>query len=64
MSTTEQTDDGSETGPLSELPEFELRYLFDDGEDPSRVTVFSPEDLQTTWITADRDATIPLEEVR
>lgn len=63
MSTTEVPE--SETADrLEELPEFDLRYLFDDGEDPSQVTVFSPEDLQTTWMTVDSDAAVPLEEVR
>ena len=53
-----------EAGTLEDLPEFELRYLFDDGSDPTSVTVYDPEVLETTWITVDADAAVSLEDVR
>ncbi|MFC7071281.1 hypothetical protein [Halobaculum lipolyticum] len=49
---------------LEDLPEFDLRYLFDDGERPSSVTIYAPESLETTWITADADVAMPLDELR
>ncbi|WP_435063212.1 DUF7511 domain-containing protein [Halobaculum sp. EA56] len=49
---------------LEELPEFDLRYLFDDGERPSSVTVYAPESLETTWITVDADVAVSLDELR
>jgi len=49
---------------LGELPEFELRYLFDDGEEPSSVTVYAPESLETTWITIDEGAAVSLDDLR
>ncbi|UIP00972.1 hypothetical protein Hbl1158_06340 [Halobaculum sp. CBA1158] len=49
---------------LTDLPEFELRYLLDDGERPTEVTVYAPESLETTWLTVDASATVSLEEVR
>ena len=53
-----------ETGTLDTLPEFGLRYLFDDGSNPNSVTVYDPEALETTWITVDSDAAVSLEDVR
>ncbi|GAA0192938.1 DUF7511 domain-containing protein [Halobaculum roseum] len=53
-----------EAAALEDLPEFGLRYLFDDGSDPSSVTVYDPETLETTWITVDADAAVSLEDVR
>ena len=49
---------------LEELPQFDLRYLFDDGERPSSVTIYEPETLETTWITADADVSVSLDELR
>ncbi|SHG58309.1 hypothetical protein [Halobaculum gomorrense] len=49
---------------LDDLPEFELRYLFDDGSDPSSVTVYDPETLETTWITVDADAAVSLDDLQ
>ncbi|WP_284014492.1 hypothetical protein [Halobaculum litoreum] len=49
---------------LEDLPEFELRYLFDDGERPSSVTIYAPESLETTWITADADVAESLDDLR
>ncbi|EMA19854.1 MULTISPECIES: DUF7511 domain-containing protein [Haloarcula] len=59
------------TSPLSdtdldETPEFELDCLYDDPENPSELTIF-PSDCQqsvTEWVTADRSATVSLEELR
>ncbi|QZX99971.1 DUF7511 domain-containing protein [Halobaculum rubrum] len=53
-----------EPDALENLPEFGLRYLFDDGSDPSSVTVYDPERLETTWITVDTDTAVSLEDVR
>ncbi|MFC6787769.1 hypothetical protein ACFQFH_18515 [Halobaculum halobium] len=53
-----------EAASLEEFPEFGLRYLFDDGSDPSSVTVYDPETLETAWITVGTDAAVSLEDVR
>lgn len=49
---------------LDDLPSFELRYLLDDGERPTSVTVYAPDALETTWITADVDSAVSLDRVR
>jgi hypothetical protein len=52
---------------VEDYPTFELRCRLDDGADPSRVTVFSthPADhVERTWVTANREDTVPLEAVR
>ncbi|QLG26148.1 hypothetical protein HUG10_00720 [Halorarum halophilum] len=49
---------------LDELPEFELRFLLDDGEDPRSVTVYSPDALETAWLTADCKDSVSLVDVR
>ncbi|MXR41361.1 hypothetical protein GRX01_08420 [Halobaculum sp. WSA2] len=53
-----------ESDTLDDLPEFGLRYLLDDGSDPSSVTVYDPETLETTWITVDTDTAVSIEDVR
>jgi len=53
-----------ETDALDDLPEFGLRYLLDDGSNPSSVTVYNPDTLETTWITVDTDTAVSLEDVR
>jgi hypothetical protein len=63
MSATGGRTDGRD-GALEELPEFELRFLLDDGERPSSVTVYSPEALETAWLTADVDVAVSLQDVR
>ncbi|AJF25545.1 MULTISPECIES: hypothetical protein [unclassified Haloarcula] len=63
MSTT--TTPPSDTD-LDEAPEFELDCLYDDPENPSELTIF-PSDRQqsvTEWVTADRSATVSLDELR
>jgi hypothetical protein len=44
----------------------ELRYLYDDAENPSEVTIFSPgsERFPTEWMTADRSTAVPLSDAR
>lgn len=49
---------------LGDLPDFELRYLLDDGDEPRSVTIYAPEALETTWITVDVDSAVALDEVR
>jgi hypothetical protein len=61
-----EPSEASQPTHLEELPQFDLEYLFDDDDDPTEVTVFAddPESLSTQWITVDRSAAVPLEEVR
>lgn len=50
---------------LSEWPEFERECLVDDPEDPTEVTIlgnYDDADLTTTWLTADLDTAISMEE--
>lgn len=63
MSAIDGSADGRDS-VLEELPEFELRYLLDDGENPRSVTVYSPESLETAWLTADCDVAVSLRDVR
>lgn len=49
---------------LDDLPEFDLRYLLDDGERPTSVTVYAPDNLESTWITIDADAAVSLDDLR
>jgi hypothetical protein len=51
---------------LEERPTFELECLYDDAVDPTELTIFAPEEekLTTEWVTADRSAAVPLEEIR
>ena len=63
MSATDGRTDGRHC-VLDELPEFELRYLLDDGDRPKSVTVYSPESLETAWLTADCDIAVSLHDVR
>lgn len=63
MSATDGRRDGSGR-VLEQLPEFELRYLLDDGDRPRSVTVYAPEMLETAWLTADSDIAISLLDVR
>lgn len=66
MSATRHIDD-RDRPELAELPEFELCYRFDDAEEPTEVTIFSPGvdvGTATRWLTADRACTVPLENVR
>jgi len=53
-------------GTLAGTPEYELSCLFDDTDDPSEVTVFSPvgERTVTEWITADLATSVPLDQAR
>ncbi|WP_435127766.1 hypothetical protein [Halobaculum sp. D14] len=63
MSTTDRRAelDGS---TLTDLPKFELRFLYDDGDQPRSVTVYDPESLETSWVTVDVDAAVSLDDVR
>lgn len=65
MSALEPTST-NETANLEELPTFDLRYLYDDTETPSELTIFSPdmETLTTSWITIDASHAVPLEDIR
>lgn len=46
--------------------EFELRGRYDDPEDPTELTVFSPgsDRITTEWVTADRSVLVPLDGIR
>jgi len=54
------------TSDLQKLPEFELNCIFDDIENPTEVTLFSPatERTLTQWVTADTADAIELSEIR
>lgn len=48
-----------------EWPTFDLRYQFDDEDDPAEVTVFVDEpDNTTAWVTADIETAVSLGDVR
>lgn len=51
---------------LEALPEFELGCLFDDAENPNRLTIFSPEIDRgaTEWITVEESTAVSIDEVR
>lgn len=52
---------------LEDLPEFELAYLFDDEENPKRVTIFQPgtgDNAASRWISIDSEHAVPIEEVQ
>lgn len=51
---------------LTNVPEFDIKYLYDDSENPSEVTVFTPEATATAteWITMDRAHTVPFSQIR
>jgi len=66
MSVVDRSDEVVEV-EFEQLPEFYLECMYDDWDDPSEVTVFSPaasDDLRTTWLTVDRDHAVALEDVR
>lgn len=53
------------TVELTAFPEFGLDCRFDDPDDPAEVTVFAPEDDDTThWITVDAGSAVPIDEAR
>lgn len=64
MSVADRRLEASEA--LSTYPTFDLTYLFDDADDPTAVTVFSPDegDVTTHWITIDVEAAVPIEAAR
>ncbi|MXR50537.1 hypothetical protein GRX03_02800 [Halovenus sp. WSH3] len=51
---------------LDEQPEFELECLFDDMQEPTELTIFTPEGEATAseWITVDRHSAVPVTEIR
>lgn len=50
---------------LASFPEFGLRCLYDDEDDPAEVTLFPGDERSTTeWLTADVDTAVAVEEVR
>lgn len=59
------TDDRLAIPDHDTLPEFELEYIWDDPDDPSKVTVFSTENNnpETEWLMADQDTVVPLSDV-
>lgn len=64
MNATDGTSTAGLDSALAELPEFQLRYLLDDGDSPNSVTIYSPESLETTWMTADAETAVCLDDVR
>ena len=53
--------------PADRLPgDHELQCLYDDDENPSEVTIFSPsrERFPTEWITVDRSTAVSLDDAR
>ncbi|WP_313691300.1 hypothetical protein [Halorarum halobium] len=63
MSATDGLPNGTDR-TLDELPEFDLSYLLDDGDHPSSVTVYSPDALETAWLTAGCEDAVSLSDVR
>lgn len=61
MSTT-ATNSLPENASLFEYPDTDLAHLVDDQDNPTEVTIFSPEsdDPTTSWITIDIDATVSI----
>jgi hypothetical protein len=61
-------DESGTTGRcVDDFPTFECRCCLDDWDAPSSVTIFSThtaDHLETTWVTADHDDTVDLEDVR
>lgn len=53
-------------GELNEQPDFELECLFDDMEEPTELTIFTPEGEATAseWITVDRQSAVPVTQLR
>ncbi|WP_336327967.1 hypothetical protein [Halovenus sp. HT40] len=51
---------------LDAEPEFELECLFDDMEEPTELTIFTPEGSATVseWITIDRPSAVSVTEIR
>lgn len=51
---------------LEESPKFELECLFDDVDNPSELTIFSPDGTHTAteWITVERAAAVSIDELR
>lgn len=51
---------------LDDQPEFELECLFDDMEEPSELTIFTPDGSATAseWITVDRRDAVPVDQIR
>ncbi|ELY32835.1 hypothetical protein C498_07245 [Haloferax volcanii DS2] len=44
---------------------FDLECIYDDPENPTELTVFSPksEELTTSWITVDRGSAVSLDDI-
>lgn len=65
MSTTSITPT-TRSAELTEFPDFDLEYLFDDQDDPTEVTIFSPgnDDITTHWLTIDVDSAVSIEAMR
>lgn len=63
MSIQEQPDVDEQ---LDAEPEFELECLFDDMEEPTELTIFTPEGSATAseWITIDRPSAVSVTEIR
>ncbi len=52
---------------LTDYPDFDLHYRFDDPADPSEVTIYPVtdfDDITTTWLTIDADHAVALEDLR
>jgi hypothetical protein len=62
MSVTDRS--GREGSALDELPEFDLAFILDEEDGEQSVTVYRPDSLETTWMTADAEAAVSLNEVR
>lgn len=47
-------------------PEFELECLYDDMEEPTELTIFTPEGNATAseWITVDLKTAVPVTDIR
>lgn len=65
MSTAADRPDATSLA-LTDPPEFALAFLVDDEDDPTELTIFSPneDDITTHWITVDYDTAIPIKAVR
>lgn len=51
-------------GNIRHFPRFQLEYSADDRRRPSEITIYEHgRDIAVRWITADVEATVPLEDV-
>lgn len=58
------TDDAGGETPLETLPEFDLACLLEESEDPTAVTVYDPDTVETAWLRTGASTAVRLTDVR